>query len=632
MCGVVAIYHQTNDKKVDHDILSSMNNSLHHRGPNDSGVFIDGHIGLGHTRLSIIDIASGKQPLGDHSGEVIVTYNGEIYNFAELRQELISKGYVFLTQSDTEVIVNAWREWGVNCLNKFNGMFAFVLWDKVSKTLFVARDRVGIKPMHWAKASDGAHVFSSELKSLKQYPALELQVDPQAIEDFLTLGYVLEAKSVFRSVNKLLPGHYILLSPEHSVVNPICYWDVKDYISDDSSDNNPEKLNELLSDAVQKRMVADVPLGAFLSGGVDSTAIVALMNHFSEQPINTCSIGFDLSKFDESPFAEKAAAYYKTNHTTTNVSINDLSLVDLIIDIYDEPFADNSSIPTLILSKATKEKVTVALSGDGSDELFFGYRNYQMLHMEEKIRHFFPKLIGKPLFSFLAKYYPSLSNAPRFLRAKSTFKALASDSISSYHNAMSLAEKSVVHSLLSDSFKNKLNGYSSLEEFQRLAKDVDSLSTLKKVQYIDFKTYLPGDILTKVDRASMVNSLEVRVPFLDHRLVEWGLGLRSSVNLQGRKVKKLLANSLKGIVPSFVLNRDKMGFTSPLDEWLRQIPLESLQKRILSNELLSHDVLCAEKVKELLAEHQSRQKDNGVLIWALLILESFFRKNSKNSI
>jgi len=629
MCGVVAAYHHDKNVKFHHGVIASMNNSLHHRGPDDSGIHIDDHIALGHTRLSIIDIEAGSQPLIDASGQVIVSYNGEIYNFIDIRNKLLKKGYRFNTSSDTEVIVNAWREWKKDCVHQFNGMFAFVLWDKSTKTLFAARDRLGIKPLHWGQAEDGAYIFSSELKALKHYPSFEFEVNPCAVEDFLTLGYVVEAKSIFKSVNKLLPGHYILLSSEQKTVKPVCYWDVKNYIDEKTKNIDKQNLNDLLSDAVKQRMIADVPLGAFLSGGLDSSAIVSFMSKVSQQPINTCSIGFDLSKFDESPFALKVAEHFNTNHSATNVSINDLSLVDLIVDIYDEPFADNSSIPTLILSKATKERVKVALSGDGSDELFFGYRNYQMLHMEEKIRKLMPKFMAKPVFSFLAKYYPALNNAPRFLRAKSTFKSLANDTVSSYHNAVSLAEQETVHRLLTTEFKFSLGNYSSLNEFQRLAKEVDNLSPLKKVQYIDFKTYLPGDILTKVDRASMANSLEVRVPFLDYRLVEWGLGLCSSLNLKGNSVKSLLVNSLKGLVPDFVLKRDKMGFTSPLDEWFRQIPSESLKKRILSKELLSQNILHEEQVNQLIMEHQTRKKDHGVLIWALLILESFFRKNLK---
>jgi asparagine synthase (glutamine-hydrolysing) len=388
-------------------------------------------------------------------------------------------------------------------------------------------------------------------------------------------------------------------------------------------------IHAKLSKAVQARMVADVPLGAFLSGGLDSSAIVALMNQLSPESIITCSIGFDLSQYDESYFAEKVAVYFKTSHATTNVSVNDLSLVDVVVDVYDEPFADNSAIPTLVLSKVTREKVKVALSGDGSDELFFGYRNYQMLNMEQRIRRLAPAFIAKPVFRLLAKYYPKLDNAPRFLRAKSTFQALAHDPITSFHQAMSLVAPATLERLYSYEFKAQLKGYRSLNQFQQIASEVSHLSVLKQVQYIDFKTYLPADILTKVDRASMANSLEVRVPFLDYKLVEWGLSLHEKLNFQAGKTKQVLVKSLKGLVPKFVLKREKMGFTSPLDEWIRQIPKETLEKRIFSDALVQQNIFNIAELKQLISMHQNRTLNNGVFIWALLILATFFNKEHK---
>lgn len=628
MCGVVAIYHHDQIFEFDQSVIENMNNSQHHRGPDDQGVYIGKGIALAHTRLSIIDIEDGHQPLFDQTDTVGITYNGEIYNYQELRSELIQLGYKFNTKSDTEVIVNAWREWQTDCVTKFNGMFAFVLFDKASQQVFAARDRLGIKPLHWTKTEDNQIVFASEIKALKRHPKIKFDLNHKSIEDFLSLGYILEPKSIYTSINKLEPGHYILLN-QHTpdVFIKKCYWDVKNYINSDINSYDIEKIHQQLSKAVKKRMIADVPLGAFLSGGLDSSAIVALMEQLSADKIITSSIGFDLSQYDESYFAEKVAKHFNTDHSTTNVSVNDLSLVDLVVDIYDEPFADNSAIPTLILSKVTREKVKVALSGDGSDELFFGYRNYQMLNMEEKLRRFFPKKITKPLFSLLAKYYPKLDKAPRFLRAKSTFQALASDTITSFHNAMSLSNTATLNALYSYQFKENLAGYSSLKQFKFLAKEVEHLSPLKQIQYIDFKTYLPGDILTKVDRASMANSLEVRVPLLDYKLVEWGLGLNEKLNFKGKKVKQVLAKSLKGLVPKFVLDRDKMGFTSPLDEWIRQIPKETLEKRIFSEELVSQNIFNIRELKSLITKHQSRIINNGVLIWALLILAAFLKKS-----
>lgn len=631
MCGVSAIYEFNRDGFKGKKTLELMNASQHHRGPDGSGIFINEYVGLGHNRLAIIDIATGQQPLLDATDRVAVTYNGEIYNFKALKAELIALGFSFNTNSDTEVIVNAWLAWNVKCVDKFNGMFAFVLWDKSTHTLFAARDRLGIKPLHWALTNNNQLVISSELKAIKRHCDIDFTINEAALEDFLTLGYVIEPKSIYKQIHKIPAGHYLLINEHESKVETKSYWDVKSFISEDIEKCDNEQLLRLLNESVKKRMLADVPLGAFLSGGLDSTTIVALMSEQLTTNLNTCSIGFDLSQYDESNFAERVAQEFNTQHSTTNVSVNDLSLVDLLVDVFDEPFADNSAIPTLILSKAAKENVKVVLSGDGSDELFFGYRNYKMLNVEEKIRKCFPMGLNKPIFSFLSKVYPRLTNFPRFMRAKSTLRSLSNDGITSYHNAMSLSDDKTIKSLYSLDFISKLKDYSSLSCFQKIAGEVKQLGILKQVQYIDFKTYLPSDILTKVDRASMAGSLEARVPFLDHKLVEYGLSLAPSVNLKGNKVKAALAKSLEKIVPQFVLNRTKMGFTAPLDEWIRQIPLNTLEKRILSEHLLSENIFNALHLKQLLSDHHKRKTNNGVLIWAILIVEAFFRKNNNKS-
>jgi asparagine synthase (glutamine-hydrolysing) len=350
------------------------------------------------------------------------------------------------------------------------------------------------------------------------------------------------------------------------------------------------------------------------------------MAKHSQQPVKTSSIGFDLSAYDESYYAEKVAKYYQCDHVTTSVSVNDLSLVDKIVDIYDEPFADNSAIPTFILSQATKKYVKVALSGDGADELLFGYRNHQMFLFEERLRKVIPGFIRKTVLSGIAKYYPQSRFIPKLFRVKTTFEGLSNDRIDGYHNAISITSQKALQSIYSCKFQKMLNQYSSLHLFRKLAKEVENQDPLKQVQYIDFKTYLPGCILTKVDRASMANSLEVRVPFLDHKLVEWGLGISSSVNLSVRTGKKLMAKVFVNLVPAFILNRKKMGFTSPLDEWFRQIPLETLEARVLSEHLLSTAYFDVQGIQNILLEHHERKNNHGLTIWSLVIFESFLRK------
>jgi asparagine synthase (glutamine-hydrolysing) len=627
MCGIVCWAKANGKNHCDLPLLKKMTRVLNHRGPDGEGFHIDESVALGHTRLSIVDIANGHQPMVTNT--IAVTYNGEIYNFRELRAELEEQGFSFQTNCDTEVLIHGWSYWGHDLVTKLRGMFAFVIWDATTQNLFVARDRLGIKPLYWSITDDGDLIIASELKALTLHPKLNADLCEEAIEDFFSVGYVIEPKSIYKSVKKLSAGHFISVN-----INKIDdlleqpYWRLQDYLSSEQTDVDSLKVEfqTLLNESVRIRMLADVQVGAFLSGGVDSTVIVANMAKHSQQPVKTSSIGFDLSAYDESYYAEKVAKYYQCDHVTTSVSVNDLSLVDKIVDIYDEPFADNSAIPTFILSQATKKYVKVALSGDGADELLFGYRNHQMFLFEERLRKVIPGFIRKTVLSGIAKYYPQSRFIPKLFRVKTTFEGLSNDRIDGYHNAISITSQKALQSIYSCKFQKMLNQYSSLHLFRKLAKEVENQDPLKQVQYIDFKTYLPGCILTKVDRASMANSLEVRVPFLDHKLVEWGLGISSSVNLSVRTGKKLMAKVFVNLVPAFILNRKKMGFTSPLDEWFRQIPLETLEARVLSEHLLSTAYFDVQGIQNILLEHHERKNNHGLTIRSLVILESFLRK------
>jgi asparagine synthase (glutamine-hydrolysing) len=627
MCGIVCWAKANGKNHCDLPLLKKMTRVLNHRGPDGEGFHIDESVALGHTRLSIVDIANGHQPMVTNT--IAVTYNGEIYNFRELRAELEEQGFSFQTNCDTEVLIHGWSYWGHDLVTKLRGMFAFVIWDATTQNLFVARDRLGIKPLYWSITDDGDLIIASELKALTLHPKLNADLCEEAIEDFFSVGYVIEPKSIYKSVKKLSAGHFISVN-----INKIDdlleqpYWRLQDYLSSEQTDVDSLKVEfqTLLNESVRIRMLADVQVGAFLSGGVDSTVIVANMAKHSQQPVKTSSIGFDLSAYDESYYAEKVAKYYQCDHVTTSVSVNDLSLVDKIVDIYDEPFADNSAIPTFILSQATKKYVKVALSGDGADELLFGYRNHQMFLFEERLRKVIPGFIRKTVLSGIAKYYPQSRFIPKLFRVKTTFEGLSNDRIDGYHNAISITSQKALQSIYSCKFQKMLNQYSSLHLFKKLAKEVENQDPLKQVQYIDFKTYLPGCILTKVDRASMANSLEVRVPFLDHKLVEWGLGISSSVNLSVRTGKKLMAKVFVNLVPAFILNRKKMGFTSPLDEWFRQIPLETLEARVLSEHLLSTAYFDVQGIQNILLEHHERKNNHGLTIWSLVIFESFLRK------
>lgn len=629
MCGIVCWIRKDPSAPIDEDTLNKMLGALKHRGPDGSGVFVDEQVGLGHHRLAILDAQNGAQPL--RYRHLTISFNGEIYNFRDLRSELMSLGYEFDTECDTEVLLKGYHCWRSGVLEKLRGMFAFIIHDSLQKEVFFARDRLGIKPLYWACISEGDILFASELKAITAHPNFEKTLNHQAVEDFFSLGYVTDPKSIYTHAFKVPPGHCgnLCLDDFASVVSD-SYWSVEDAI--ESRDEVPheayETFSTLIDEAVSLRMIADVPVGAFLSGGLDSTAITALMSKKSNAPVRTCSIGFDMAPYDESFFAEKVASDFGTQHITTNVSVNDLSLVDTIIDVYDEPFGDNSAIPTYILSKITRDQVKVALSGDGADELFFGYRNHKMIWYEERVRKLIPAAIRKPVFGSLARLYPSFNILPKFLKAKTTLWSLSKDAVTSYHNAISVTSADTLTFLYSTEFKQKLSGYRSLKLFQSIVSTLPKSEPLKQIQLIDFKTYLPSGILTKVDRASMVNSLEVRVPFLDHKLVEWALGIAPDLNISWSRVKAVIANGMASIIPKYVSKREKMGFSSPLDEWFRQIPLATLENRILSEDFIKADIFVVEHVKQLLAAHHKRKADHGVTIWSLLIFEAFLRKQS----
>jgi len=430
---------------------------------------------MAHRRLSIIDLSSGQQPMFSEDNTVCVVYNGEIYNFVELADQLKQKGYNFKTRCDTEVIIYAWQEWGEDCVHHFRGMFAFSIYDQKRQTVFLARDRLGIKPLFYSILPDNQLVFGSELKVLKAHPQLPRELSPQAVEDYFALGYIPEPKTIYKGVYKLPPGHMLLLErgqpvPEAIYTQAKEYWDVPFKLNETASEQ--QLLQDLLvqmKEAVDIRLVAEVPLGAFLSGGVDSSAVVAMMAQLQSDPVNTCAIGFDVKQFNETEFATQVAERYKTNHFEEAVNSDDFDLIDKLADLYDEPYADSSAIPTYRVCELAKKRVTVALSGDGGDENFAGYRRYRWHMNEEKLRSRLPLWFRKVVFGFLGKIYPKMDWAPKFLRAKSTFQSLARNSVEAYMHSVSLAKEEQRDELFSDKLKQKLNGYSAINTFNHYA-------------------------------------------------------------------------------------------------------------------------------------------------------------------
>ena len=627
MCGIAGIFDLAGKRDLDQKLLQAMNQIQFHRGPDEGDIHREPGVGLAHRRLSIIDLSSGQQPMFSADGNLCLVYNGEIYNFMEIAEVLKSRGYQFRTRCDTEVILYAWQEWGENCVDHFRGMFAFALHDRNQECLFLARDRLGIKPLYYSELGDGQFIFGSELKSLTVHPGLPRELCLEAVEDYFALGYVPDPNTILRNVHKLPPGHTLLLRRGREVPHPRQYWDVPFEIEQGRSESALlEELIERLTDAVGVRLVAEVPLGAFLSGGVDSSAVVALMSKLQTEPVNTCSIGFDVRQFDETSYAEKVAQQYATNHRVNRVDSDDFGLLDSLAAMYDEPFADSSAIPTYRVCQAARENVVVALSGDGGDELFAGYRRHRWHMNEEKFRSVLPHGLRSAIFGPAGRIYPKMDWAPRIFRAKSTLQALAMDSLEAYLSTVSVSTGAQRDSIFSGDLKAGLQGYRAIEHFRHHAARAPARDPLSMIQYVDMKTYLPGDILTKVDRASMAHSLEVRVPILDHEFLGWASGLPPGLKLRGQEGKFVFKKSLEPYLPQDVLYRDKMGFGVPLANWFRGPLKGRIRDTLVEGGLANSPLFDRAAIGRMVDQHVSGQREHSALIWAMLMFESSTRQ------
>ncbi|MDT3706869.1 MAG: amidotransferase 1, exosortase A system-associated [Thiobacillus sp.] len=624
MCGITGIFDTRGTGEISRELLHRMNETQFHRGPDEGGLHIEPGVGLGHRRLSIIDLSTGQQPLFNEDGSVVVVFNGEIYNFQQLVPELEALGHSFRTHSDTEVIVHAWEAWGEACVERFRGMFAFVLWDRKQETLFVVRDRFGVKPLYYAFLDNGEFVFGSELKSLMVHPKLVRDIDPLAVEEYFAYGYVPEPRTIFRCVNKLPPGFTLTLRRGQARALPRQYWDIPFTpvaVKDEAS--AMKELVERMKESIRLRMIADVPLGAFLSGGVDSSAVVAMMATQSTTPVNTCSIGFDDPAFDEVEYAQQVADRYRTRHHVETVAADDFSLVGRLARVYDEPYADSSALPTYRLCELARKHVKVALSGDGGDEHFAGYRRYRWFRYEERLRAAMPLMMRRPLFGALGRMYPKADWAPKVLRAKTTFEALARDTVEGYFHGVSLLSDAQRKQLFSRSFKRQLQGYQAVEVLRRHAAVAPIEDALSLVQYLDMKTYLVGDILTKVDRASMAHALEVREPLLDHELMGWVSGLPTDLKLRGSEGKYLLKKAMEPYLPHDVLYRRKMGFSVPLAAWFRGPLGATIRSVVLGERLAATGLFNQQYLREVVEAHQSGRRDYSVILWTVLMFDAF---------
>jgi len=629
MCGIAGIVLSYKSSHVDEGVLRVMRDAQIHRGPDEAGLYMGHGVGLAHRRLSIIDLAHGQQPMVDEHTGLALVYNGELYNFQSLKAELEGQGIGFTSHCDTEVLLRAWQHWGNSCLQRLRGMFAFAVWDARTKRIHLVRDHIGIKPLYYGFTRQGDLVFASELKGLLAHPQVDRNLDPQALEEYLAFGYVPEPKSIYQGIFKLPPGQHLSWRADERPPVPRSYWDVPFKVNPQLELKEASaQLRGLLDDSVASQLVSDVPLGAFLSGGVDSSAVVASMSRATREPVSTCAIGFDNSAFDETAFARRVAEHLHTRHFEERVSSQDYGLLDTLAAIYDEPFADSSALPTYRVCELARRHVTVALSGDGGDENFAGYRRYRWHQFESRIRERLPLAIRKPVFSFLSSCYPKADWAPQALRAKTTLQALARDTVEAYFHTISVVPTAVRQALYSDSFKRELQGYMALEVFRGHMRNSPTTHPLLLAQYLDFKTYLPGDILTKVDRASMAHSLEVRVPLLDHRLVEWASCLPPALKLRGRQGKYILKKTLEQDLPNEVLYRPKMGFSVPLAAWLRGPLATRLRDALMTGAVAQCGYFKHSVLHDLVKQHVSGRSNHSTVLWSLLMLDAFLRRQS----
>ena len=623
MCGITGFISKDKNLPIGEReiLLDKMCASIKYRGPDEQGTVVKDRAALGMRRLSIIDIKSGQQPIFNEDGNLAIVFNGEIYNFRELKKELESTGHRFKTNSDTETILHAFEEYGENCLEKLRGMFAFAIWNFREETLFIARDRTGKKPLFYTLTESGNFVFGSELKTLLVHGEIEKQVDFAALDAYLTFGYVPEEFCIFKGVRKLAPAHFLVF--KNGQIHTQKYWDF-DYqppVNIKSEEEYIEVLREKIRDAVDVRLISEVPLGAFLSGGVDSSTIVAMMSQIAKIPIKTFSIGFNEDSFDELKYARVAAKHFGTEHHEFIVTPDLVDIVDELVWHFDEPFADSSALPTFMVSKMARQFVTVVLSGDGGDELFAGYTRY----VTDKKRSAFANL---PEAIRSGVLQPVSRKLPHGAPGKNYLYNVSLNTVDRYIDSVSQFNSQRKEYLYSKDFKASLGGAFGAGErqFRAFAESISTGNSIDNLLYLDSKTYLPGDILTKVDRMSMANSLEARAPLLDHKLIEFVVNIPPALKMKGSETKYILKKAMEGIVPSEILYREKQGFGVPIGEWINSHLRERIRADLSDNRTLERGYFEKSYVQTLLDEHSKGRRDHSHQLWQLWMLELWHRR------
>ena len=621
MCGIVG--YVTPGRPVDREILERMNSCIIHRGPDDDGFYIDGQVGLAMRRLSIIDLASGQQPIHNHDRTKWIVFNGEIYNYRELRADLEKRGHSFYTNSDTEAIIHLYDEFGADCVHHLRGMFAFAIWDTVDRSLFIARDRVGKKPLLYAHRPDGELIFGSEFRSLLAHPAVSREVDPEAIDNYFSFLCVPAPMTAFRAIRKLEPGHW--LRWKDGQIHTQRYWEPdfskKIKISEQEA---LEETTRLLRESVGLRLISEVPLGAFLSGGVDSSVVVALMAELSSTPVKTFSIGFEEQDFSELKYARRVAEHVGAEYNEFIVRPNALEILPTLVDHYGEPFADSSAIPTYYVARETRQHVTVALNGDGGDESFAGYERHAAIKLAAGFSRI-PAFLRKGLISPAIKMLPSSEiRRNRFRDLKRFIHAAELSEQERFLRWVSTFDRTARSEMYTPEFSAQVAGSDPARILEPwLSKGLDPVDS---ALLTDLMTYLPNDLLPKVDIATMANSLEGRSPFLDHKVIEFAATLPPGMKLFGLQTKSLLKKVAARLVPREVIYRKKMGFGMPIGDWFRGELKDLVRDVLLSDRAVRRGVLRPEVVRRYVDEHTNAQRDHTHRLWVMLMLELWFQR------
>ena len=617
MCGIVGSIGQHH---ISDEVIANLLDKIKHRGPDSNGYsqyysHSLGNIFFGHTRLSILDLSdNGAQPMIGKDSDIHIIFNGEIYNFKEIKNELYKKGYHFKSNSDTEVIIYAYKEWGIDCVSKFIGMFAFALFDQSLDKVYLARDRLGIKPLYYFWDNTN-FAFSSELKGILGLPFVPKEIDKNSVSLYTNFQYIPAPFSILKNTFKLTQGCYLEISKNKIKENK--YWDANDFYSDEklifsSEQEAIDALEKLIISSVDYRMISDVPIGSFLSGGIDSSIVSAIMQSLSEKPIETFSLGFNVDGYDEAPYAKEIANHLGTNHNELYVNPDDTkNIIPTLSNFYDEPYADSSAIPTMIISSLARGKVTVALSGDGGDELFGGYTRYQSFKKLESIPNIFKLILGKGL-------KVAGHNNFRFQKAGSVLAwGNPANAYSSLSNAW---------------YPNELNNIINFDlyDYNPSAQYFDNDKSIEeKLMFADMHLYMVDDILTKVDRASMSVSLESRVPLIDHRIVEFALRLPLKYKIKNGETKYILRKILSKYVPEKLFNRKKSGFGIPVKEWLKDELYEWMNDTLSQNNLSKHHFFNYDIVKSMIEDHKNNKYDHHLKLWTLLMFQEWYEKYIK---